>query len=76
MTAGTGSDQAVGGGPLSGVLVADFSRILAGPYATMLLADMGADALPGHRHLTAADRKGRLPVGGHGVPTPGCSRTT
>lgn len=29
-------------GPLSGVLVADFSRILAGPYATMLLADLGA----------------------------------
>ncbi|MFF3877462.1 CaiB/BaiF CoA transferase family protein [Streptomyces sp. NPDC001978] len=44
MTAGTGSDQAVGG-PLSGVLVADFSRILAGPYATMLLADMGADVI-------------------------------
>jgi crotonobetainyl-CoA:carnitine CoA-transferase CaiB-like acyl-CoA transferase len=33
------------GGPLSGVLVADFSRILAGPYATMLLADLGADVV-------------------------------
>ncbi|GAA3784973.1 CaiB/BaiF CoA transferase family protein [Streptomyces chiangmaiensis] len=32
-------------GPLSGVLVADFSRILAGPYATMLLADLGADVV-------------------------------
>ncbi|MEU9977733.1 CoA transferase [Streptomyces sp. NPDC051014] len=31
--------------PLSGVLVADFSRILAGPYATMLLADLGADVV-------------------------------
>jgi crotonobetainyl-CoA:carnitine CoA-transferase CaiB-like acyl-CoA transferase len=29
-------------GPLAGVTVADFSRVLAGPYATMLLADMGA----------------------------------
>src|SRR5919112_4926400 len=29
-------------GPLDGLLVADFSRVLAGPYATMLLADMGA----------------------------------
>ncbi|MFG1741823.1 CaiB/BaiF CoA transferase family protein [Micromonospora chalcea] len=32
-------------GPLHGVLVADFSRILAGPYATMLLADLGADVV-------------------------------
>ena len=32
-------------GPLSGVLVADFSRVLAGPYATMLLADMGAEVV-------------------------------
>ncbi|HZG90491.1 MAG TPA: CoA transferase [Pseudonocardia sp.] len=30
------------GGPLAGLVVADFSRILAGPYATMLLADLGA----------------------------------
>ncbi len=32
-------------GPLSGLLVADFSRILAGPYASMLLADLGADVV-------------------------------
>lgn len=29
-------------GPLDGVLVADFSRVLAGPLATMTLADLGA----------------------------------
>ncbi|MGW4621916.1 CaiB/BaiF CoA transferase family protein [Streptomyces sp. NPDC004592] len=38
-------DRPFGAGPLSGVLVADFSRILAGPYATMLLADLGADVV-------------------------------
>lgn len=32
-------------GVLDGVVVADFSRVLAGPYATMLLADMGATVI-------------------------------
>ncbi len=37
----TGSSR----GPLAGLLVADFSRILAGPYASMLLADLGAEVV-------------------------------
>ncbi|MGW4485246.1 CaiB/BaiF CoA transferase family protein [Amycolatopsis sp. NPDC004368] len=39
------SPAGAGTGPLSGLLVADFSRVLAGPYATMLLADLGAEVV-------------------------------
>ncbi|MDP3938760.1 MAG: CaiB/BaiF CoA-transferase family protein [Deltaproteobacteria bacterium] len=31
------------GGPLSGIKILDLSRLLPGPFATMLLADMGAE---------------------------------
>ncbi len=42
---GQGPEPERAAGPLAGLLVADFSRILAGPYATMLLGDLGAEVI-------------------------------
>lgn len=32
-------------GALDGIVVVDFSRVLAGPYATMMLGDFGAEVI-------------------------------
>ncbi|MFE1384116.1 CaiB/BaiF CoA transferase family protein [Streptomyces sp. NPDC058740] len=41
----TGRPDTAPPGALSGILVADFGRVLAGPYMTMLLADLGAEVV-------------------------------
>jgi crotonobetainyl-CoA:carnitine CoA-transferase CaiB-like acyl-CoA transferase len=43
--------------PLEGVIVADFSRVLAGPLASMYLADMGATVIKVERPMVGDDTR-------------------
>jgi len=51
-------------GPLEGLLVADFSRVLAGPFATMMLADLGARVVKVERPVIGDDSRSYGPFSG------------
>lgn len=57
-------------GALEGLVGADFGRVLAGPYATMLPADFGAEVVKIERPGTGDDTRRWEPLGGYGIHHP------
>ncbi|MCS5734100.1 CaiB/BaiF CoA transferase family protein [Herbiconiux daphne] len=62
------SDGVRSEGPLAGLLVADLSRVLAGPYATQMLGDLGATVIKVESPV-GDETRGWVPPARDGVST-------
>src|SRR2546425_9127949 len=56
-------------GALAGIVVADFGRVLAAPYLTMLLADLGAEVIKIERPGSGDDTRAWGPPYANGEAT-------
>ena len=60
--------------PLEGIRIADFTNVYAGPYATMMLADCGAEVIRVESWPPALAWSWRMPIArlahAHGIVTP------
>jgi crotonobetainyl-CoA:carnitine CoA-transferase CaiB-like acyl-CoA transferase len=57
-------DRPITRGPLQGIRVVDFSRILSGPFTTLLLSDMGAEVVKVERPGEGDETRGLPPFAG------------
>jgi crotonobetainyl-CoA:carnitine CoA-transferase CaiB-like acyl-CoA transferase len=63
------TEQPTGPRPLDGVRVIDFTRVLAGPFGTQILGDLGAEVIKIENPQGGDDTRGLWPEPGYGGET-------
>lgn len=66
MTASPAPACGISSGPLAGFVILDLSRVLSGPYCTMILRDLGARVIKVEEPVSGDEARHFLPVGSDG----------